>query len=93
MASCVIFVLGAGIFGFLNLYVYSAIFVIIIEGIILLIFKWSCPLTIVAQNYTQDRQDNFDIFLPNFLAKHNKVVFTILFMVGLILILLRQLLN
>lgn len=92
MASCVLYVLIAGIFGFINMYVYIAIAVIIIEGLTLLIFKWRCPLTIVAQNYTRDREENFDIFLPKFLAKHNKVIFTTLFVVGLILISLRKIL-
>ncbi|EKE16412.1 MAG: hypothetical protein ACD_11C00017G0002 [uncultured bacterium] len=89
MASCVIYVLSAGIFGFINQYVYIAILAIFAEGLILLIFKWSCPLTIVAKNYTQDREENFDIFLPRFLAKHNKVIFTALFVAGIILIVLR----
>jgi len=92
MASCVIFVLSAGILGFINRYVYIAIFVIFVEGMTLLIFKWRCPLTIVAQNYTRDREENFDIFLPKFLAKHNKSIFTTLFVAGLILISLRKIL-
>ena len=90
MASCVLYVLSAGIFGFINQYVYIAIAVIFIEGVTLLIFKWRCPLTIVAQNYTQDREENFDIFLPRFLAKHNKNIFTSLFVIGIVLILLRK---
>lgn len=92
MASCVLFILISGILGFINQYVYVAIAVIFIEGLTLLIFKWRCPLTIVAQNYTQDRKENFDIFLPRLLAKHNKTIFTTLFIVGLILISLRKIL-
>lgn len=92
MASCVLFILSAGIFGFINQYVYIAILAIIFEGIVLLIFKWNCPLTIIAQNYTQNREDNFDIFLPRLLVKHNKVIFTTLFIIGLILISLRKIL-
>ena len=90
MASCVFYILSAGILGFINQYVYIAIGVIFIEGVTLLIFKWRCPLTIVAQNYTQDREENFDIFLPRLLAKHNKSIFTSLFVIGLVLILLRK---
>lgn len=90
MASCVFYVLSAGMFGFTNQYVYIAISVILIEGLTLLIFKWRCPLTIVAQNYTKDREENFDIFLPRLLAKHNKNIFTSLFVIGIILIILRK---
>lgn len=91
MASCVLFVLSAGIIGFVNQYVYVAITIIFIEGLTLLIFKWRCPLTIVAEKYTQNREDNFDIFLPKFLARYNKIIFTTLFLVGFFLILLRKL--
>lgn len=92
MASCVLLVLTAGIMGFINQYVYAAIIVIFVEGITLLIFKGKCPLTIVAQSYTPDREENFDIFLPRFLAKHNKAIFTALFGAGLVLISLRKIL-
>jgi uncharacterized membrane protein YeiB len=44
----------------------------------------------VAENFTEDRQANFDIFIPEFLARHNKSIFSILFGVGLVLIALRN---
>lgn len=34
-----------------------------------------CPLTGVAARFTTDRADNFDIYLPNWLARHNKTIF------------------
>ena len=34
-----------------------------------------CPLTAVAARYTVDRRDNFDIYLPEWLARHNKLIF------------------
>ena len=92
MASCIFFVLSAGLLGFINQYVYIAVAVILVEGLILLIFKWKCPLTILAQKCDPDGKENFDIFLPKFLAKHNKTIFTTLFVLGLILILLREIL-
>jgi hypothetical protein len=41
-----------------------------------------CPLTDLAAKYTPERQPNFDIYLPNWLAEHNKVIFGTLFVVG-----------
>jgi hypothetical protein len=41
-----------------------------------------CPLTDLAARYTVDRRPNFDIYLPNWLAEHNKVVFGLLFIIG-----------
>jgi hypothetical protein len=41
-----------------------------------------CPLTDVAGRYTDDRDDNFDIYLPRWLARNNKRVFGALFVAG-----------
>ena len=45
------------------------------EVAILALNKWRCPLTPMAARYTNDRQENFDIYLPEWLAKHNKSIF------------------
>jgi hypothetical protein len=45
---------------------------------------WRCPLTNVAARYTDDRSDNFDIYLPLWLARNNKVIFGWLFTVVLV---------
>lgn len=41
-----------------------------------------CPLTSVAARYTDNRADNFDIYLPVWLARHNKTIFGTLFIAG-----------
>ena len=48
-----------------------------------------CPLTPLAARYTADRSDNFDIFLPRWLARNNKAIFGALFAVGELLLLYR----
>ncbi|MEI9912810.1 MAG: hypothetical protein WDO71_26080 [Bacteroidota bacterium] len=48
----------------------------VLEGIILLLFKFFCPLTIMARKYSNSSKDNFDIYLPNWLAKNNKLIYT-----------------
>jgi hypothetical protein len=57
-------------------------FVILMEGGILLMNHWRCPLTDMAARYTEDRQDSFDIYLPSWLARNNKTIFTTLFLVN-----------
>jgi hypothetical protein len=60
---------------------------IVLEGITLLIFKLYCPLTIIARKYSESSKANFDIYLPNWLAKHNKLIYTsILFVIVIITI-------
>jgi hypothetical protein len=59
------------------------------EVVVLALNRWRCPLTDVAARHTDDRRENFDIYLPQWLARHNKLIFGALYVVGL-LILARQ---
>lgn len=49
---------------------------ILVECFVLLINGWVCPLTPVARRYTDIQAANFDIYLPEWLAKHNKTIYT-----------------
>jgi hypothetical protein len=42
-----------------------------------------CPITDLAAVHTEDRAANFDIFLPEWLARYNKQIFGTLFAGGL----------
>lgn len=53
-----------------------------LEALVLLLNKWSCPLSGVAARYTERREENFDIYLPRWLAKYNKSIFTSLYLLG-----------
>ena len=57
---------------------------VLLEVAILLANRMRCPLTDVASRFTTDRRDNFDIYLPLWLARHNKVVFGGLYLAGVI---------
>lgn len=57
---------------------------VLIEVAILAANDLRCPLTAVAARYTDDRRDNFDIYLPIWLARHNKSIFGGLFVAGLV---------
>lgn len=62
---------------------FGALHVIIgAELLTLLLFRGKCPLTHVAARYTDDRRPNFDIFLPETLARYNKEVFTAILVGG-----------
>lgn len=56
---------------------------VLLEVLVLAVNRWRCPLTGVAARHTDDRRDNFDIFLPEWLARHNKIIFGSLFVFGL----------
>jgi hypothetical protein len=65
--------------------------IVMVEVLVLAANGWSCPLTAVAARYTDDRRDNFDIYLPVWLARYNKALFGTLFVAGLVFVLLRLL--
>jgi hypothetical protein len=54
------------------------------ECIVLAANRMRCPLTAIAERYTDDRRPNFDIWLPEWLARHNKSIFGTMFVIGLI---------
>jgi len=68
----------------IDLFVWIGIALILMEGIVLLLFRKMCPLTIMARKYSESTQDNFDIYLPNWLAKYNKLIYTSFFVVIII---------
>lgn len=65
------------------------IFFVLIEVAVLVVNGMQCPLTAVAARYTDNRLDNFDIYLPLWLARRNKVIFGWLFVAGLTFTLVR----
>ena len=58
---------------------------VLVEVLVLVANRMRCPLTDVAAKFTDDRRDNFDIFLPLWLARHNKRIFGTLFALDLML--------
>lgn len=91
MAGATVYVLYSGCFNRITRYTWMAIGLILFEGLVLLLFKWTCPLTVVARRYSDSPKDNFDIYLPNWLARYNKLIFTSIYVVGLVLVLVRAL--
>ena len=56
--------------------------VVLGEVVVLWLNRWSCPLTAVAARYTDDRRANYDIYLPEWLARYNKQIFGPLYVAG-----------
>ena len=63
--------------------------VVLVEVLVLWLNGWRCPLTDVAARYTDDRRANFDIYLPEWLARYNKQIFGPLYAVGLLVLAIR----
>jgi hypothetical protein len=65
--------------------------IILIECAVLGLNGGRCPLTGVAARYTAQDSPNADIYLPAWLAKHNKTLFGTLFAVNELIVLWRWL--
>ena len=87
--SVIFYILYSGITNQVNPYTWVAIGLVIGEGIVLLVFKMFCPLTILARKYSDSTKDNFDIYLPNWLARHNKLIFTTIFIMAVLIVVAR----
>jgi len=65
------------------------IMIVTVEVAVLVWNRFKCPLTDVAARYTDDRRDNFDIYLPLWLARYNKHIFGSLFAAGILFTLIQ----
>lgn len=63
--------------------------IIICECLLLIALNWTCPLTFLARRYSNSDKDNFDIYLPNWLAKHNKLIYSIFFSILIVIYLFK----
>ena len=89
-AGCIVAIPLAGMAG---QYVWAAALsgFVLLECAVLALNRGRCPLTDVAGRYTEERTDNFDIYLPVWLARHNKTIFGTLFVLGELFVLARWL--
>jgi hypothetical protein len=87
--AAIFYILYSGISNKITTTTWIAIGLIIAEGAVLVLFKMFCPLTLIARKYSDSEKDNFDIYLPNWLARHNKIIFTTIYLVGVIIVVIR----
>lgn len=83
------YLLYAVIINKIDHWVWICIGLVVLEIITLLIFKWFCPLTVWARKYSDSTKHNFDIYLPEWLAKNNKMLYGILFTVSVLILFYR----
>ena len=82
-ASCIF---AIWVFAWQAAFFYAVLLIGIVgvEVLVLIFNAWRCPLTSIAARYTSDRSDNFDIYLPKWLARHNKMIFGALYLAGIL---------
>jgi hypothetical protein len=77
----------------IDVWVWIGLGLFAVEGVVLVIFKMVCPLTIIARKYSNSVKSNFDIYLPEWLAKYNKQVYSILLGVVIVALIYRVIAN
>ncbi len=81
MAASILALPWTGWFGQFR-WAFGLTLLILGECLVLGLNHGRCPLTDTAARYTDDRCGNFDIYLPLWLARYNKVIFGFLFVAG-----------
>jgi hypothetical protein len=85
----IFYLLYAVIVDKIDRWVWICLSLICIEGLVLLVFKNSCPITLVARNYSRSDKANFDIYLPNGLAKYNKEIYATIVVAAVLILIYR----
>jgi hypothetical protein len=87
-AGCIVAIPVAGV---RRDYTWAAVLIglVLIECGVLAANRGHCPLTGLAASYTQQRDANFDIYLPLWLARYNKTIFGTLFVASGLFVLVR----
>lgn len=71
------------------MWTWICIGLIVLEAIILVVFKSICPVTLLARKYSDSTAHNFDIYLPNWLAKYNKIIYTTIVLAACVILMYR----
>ena len=82
----IFYLLYAVIVDRIDKWLWISLGLIVAEGLILLVFKNICPITLIARNYSASSRANFDIFLPEVFAKYNKQIYSIIVMIALLIL-------
>ena len=85
----IFYLLYAVIVNKIDNWVWICLGLIILEGVVLLVFKKMCPITLVARKYSDSTSHNFDIYLPEWLAKYNKLIYTGIVIIAVFILIFR----
>jgi hypothetical protein len=87
----IFYLLYAVVIDKIDKWIWICISLIILEVIILIVFKKICPITLIARKYSDSQKSNFDIYLPNWLAKYNKEIYTVIVLIAVVILIYRLL--
>ncbi len=86
MVAAIFQIIYSGWSGHISILTYAAFGLMAFEGLALWYGKGACPLTPVARQFSDSQKANFDIYLPEWLARWNNEIFGTLLLVGVALV-------
>jgi len=84
MVACLLYILYCAITRRYDWTLFLALVAMFIEGLALLLNRWRCPLTTLAEKYGAANGAVTDIFLPVWLTRHTFKISTIVVIIELI---------
>jgi hypothetical protein len=85
----IFYLLYAVIANKIDMWVWICLGFILLEGLVLVVFKKICPVTIMARKYSDSQEPNFDIYLPKWLARWNKEIYTTIVLIAVVILVVR----
>ncbi len=79
MVGCLIYILYSGITKTFNWVLLFALIALLIDGITLILNKWRCPLTTLAEKYGAEKGTVTDMFLPAIISRNVFKIAIVLF--------------
>jgi hypothetical protein len=86
---CVVYTLYSGVANRISTWTWVAIGLLLLEGVVLVVSGWTCPLTILVERQGVERGSVADIFLPKWFADRIFPICGTAFGIGVALILWR----
>ncbi|MBP7408662.1 MAG: hypothetical protein KA941_07895 [Flavobacteriales bacterium] len=80
----IFYLLYAVLTGSIDRWVWVGLGLVALEVMVLLLFRMACPLTVVARRYSASQAPNFDIYLPEWLARYNKPIYGAIMLVVIV---------
>ena len=91
LSGCVLYTLFSGLADRITVWTWVAVGLVVLEGVVLVVFGWICPLTLLAERLGASRGSVADIFLPKWFADRIFPVCTTTFVVACLVVVFRLL--
>jgi len=91
LSLCVGYALFSGVVGWITVWTWVAVGLLLLESVVLVLSGWTCPLTILAERHGEVRGSVTDIFLPTWFADRIFPICGTMYGVALVIIVWRVL--